>query len=631
MDAAPRPDPLRLGWRAPLPQSVAKQALLLLGWVLAAAGLEPWLRQAGLGPRGQALAVLAVAVAAAGPVVRGGALFRLLTAVPFALAQLAVLALLALVAAAAAGPWPSAPGWAAQPFDRLAGQGLLALLVLSTLAVAWKRRPYRPSRLGFLAVHLAPALLAAGGLWNVLGGLRTVVQATPATPVPAAPGLQLRLLDLELEASGRERAIHVYRKPAGAEAFLPRSERLPARPGSRLTLADPRCELEVLDVLPDALLERRFREDPAAPEDPALFLLLGIGVDPAPRGYLFSRRPGLDRKQDPGGRFTFQFLEAWDEGLLREAAPGRGLLQVRQGGRGEERAVRPGQAIEGPGWKLVVVAEYPDFAVGATTEGEPVPFSRSDQPKEPWLALDLIPTGGAPRRLLLSARDPQRTAALNAPWLPPGLQLTYLWQEDQRARRVVFTRLDGRIRMLERGRVVRNEPLQPGRPFVVEPGRSLLPVALIMHPREDPSFVAQPRPGPNPAQAVQVRVGETRRWLEAYGAEGEPALLEGGRLGLVYRLEDPRPGDVKAQLALLDGAGRELARGWATAGAPLRHGGFRVRPVGLSLEAAGAALEVEHRPGTPLLWAGWGLLLVGMAWMFHLKPVLKRRERGSAP
>lgn len=186
MDAPPRPDPLRLGWRAPLPQNVAKLALLLLGGALAAAWLELELRRAGLGPRTQLLLVLAAALPVAALAARGGALFRLLTGLPFALAQLAALLLL-VAAAAAAGLWPAGLGWAADPFERLAVQGLLALLVLSTLAVAWKRRPYRPSRFGFLLVHLAPAVLAAGGLWNGLAGFQGVVQVLPGRGLAAGP------------------------------------------------------------------------------------------------------------------------------------------------------------------------------------------------------------------------------------------------------------------------------------------------------------------------------------------------------------------------------------------------------------------------------------------------------------
>ena len=49
---------------------------------------------------------------------------------------------------------------------------LLAVLAASMLTVTWKRRPYPPSRLGFLMVHVAPSLVLLGILWERLGGPR---------------------------------------------------------------------------------------------------------------------------------------------------------------------------------------------------------------------------------------------------------------------------------------------------------------------------------------------------------------------------------------------------------------------------------------------------------------------------
>lgn len=646
MTSAPAPEPLRLGWSGTLSQSVVKQVLLLLAGCAASLWLEGWLRSAGLTPRLQLFGILGAALLAALAAARGGGFFRLLTGLPFALAQIATLLLVSL-AAFAAGRWPGPPGalnWAATPWERLGVQALLALLALSTLAVAWKRRPYRPSRLGFLMVHLAPSLLLLGAFWNGVGGQRGVLSVGTEGTVSLASGLRLRLLDLEIATAGREHKLLVFRKPVGQGGFLPKPSVVAGQAGSRLTLQDPPCELEVTQALSHALLESRFREDPAAAEDPALFLMLGIGVDPPPRGYLFSRRPGLDRQAEPGGRFTFQFLEEWSEKILKQAAPGsgRGLLRVDQAGRTEEHPVQPGLILHLNGWKLAVVAEFPDFAVQPGADGRPVPFSRSGNPIEPWLSLDLVPAQGEPRRLLLSARDPKRSEALNAPWLPPGLRLEYRWESAGPAqRRVVFTRKDLKVRLLEQGRVVRTEPLVANQPFILEPGLSVLPLELIQHPLEDPTFTAHPEASSSRSSAtaaVQVRIRpgggkEELRWLEAKGPEGEPtrALALEGRLGLVYRLEDPGPDDLRARLAVLDPAGRELAQAWTSARQPLVFKGLRLRPSGLLLDAPGCAVEVVAEPGRPLVAAGAILLLIGMAWMFYLKPILKRKERGAAP
>ena len=640
MDTTPAQSPPRLGWSGTLSTSVVKLALLLLAGCGASSWLEAGLRGAGLTPRAQLFAVLVAALLAGAMAARGEGLFRLLTGLPFAIAQITALLGVAL-AASVAGRWHTvtpALGWAVEPLDRLGVEAMLSLLALSTLAVAWKRRPYRPSRVGFLLVHLAPSLLLLGAFWNGVAGHRVVMGAAPGGTVPLPSGLSLRLLDLEIASQGREHKLFAFRKPGGSDAFLPTPAELPGRAGSRLALQDPRGELEVLQALPDALLERRFREDPGAPEDPAVFLLLGIGAEPAPRGYLFSRRPGFDQQSEPGGRFSFQFQEAWSEKTLKQQGPGggRGMLRVVQDGRAEERPVRPGLVWDLAGWKLAGITEYPDFAVRPGADGQPQPYSRSPQPKEPWLALDLVPVQGERRRLLLSARDPKTSEALNAAWLPPGLRLEYRWEPGAQ-RRVVFTRTDLKVRLVERGRVVRTEPLVMGQPFILEPGLSLLPLELIPHPVEDPSFTAHPDStsaghAANPALQVRVRWAdgkEERRWLEAQGPEGEPtrAMAMDGRLGLVFRLADPRPEDLKARLAVIDSAGRELAQGWASARQPLAFQGLLLRPRGLMTDAPGCAVEAVKEPGRFLLRAGWLLLLTGMAWMFYLKPVLKRKER----
>jgi hypothetical protein len=287
-----------------------------------------------------------------------------------------------------------------------------------------------------------------------------------------------------------------------------------------------------------------------------------------------------------------------------------------------------------------VVAEYPDFAVRPGPAGAPEPYSRSREPNEPWLALDLLPAQGEPRRLLLSANDPNKSAALNAPWLPPGLRLEYRWERSAQ-RQVVFTRKDLKVRLLERGRVVRSEPLVLRQPFIVEPGLSLLPLDLIAHPVEDPLFTVHPEGSsanrtPNPALQVRIRPSagpEQVRWMEAMGPEGEPTrvLALEGRLGLVFRLQDPRPGDLRARLALADANGRELLQAWASADQPLAHQDLRLRPSGLLTAMPGCAVESVREPGRRLILAGWTQLLIGMAWMFYLKPVLKRKERGGAP
>lgn len=89
-------------------------------------------------------------------------LLRSFTSVSFAVVQTACLALAVLGAAL----------FGSSPFARLGFGILLTILAGSTLGVVWQRRPYPGSRIGFLLVHGAPALILGGALWTGCHGGR---------------------------------------------------------------------------------------------------------------------------------------------------------------------------------------------------------------------------------------------------------------------------------------------------------------------------------------------------------------------------------------------------------------------------------------------------------------------------
>lgn len=134
-----------------LAESPLRQALLLAAWAGFWAALEQALAASGAAVRQAVflglLTVLAAVLAAAA---RDWAR-RLLVSVKFAVTQGVVLAAAALPALAGA-----------PPFHTLAFAALLAVLAASALAIAWQRRPYPWSRVGFLITHLAPAVILAG-------------------------------------------------------------------------------------------------------------------------------------------------------------------------------------------------------------------------------------------------------------------------------------------------------------------------------------------------------------------------------------------------------------------------------------------------------------------------------------
>jgi len=164
----------------PFHEHIPLQVLAMAGWAGLWMLFEALLSGHGLEGRrqlGPFLAVLAAAGAAAALAVPGW-LFRLLTSVRFALAQGGVL-IAAVLLSMAAERWNGpAPVQGPQVFRSLWFCSLLAVLAASTLAVAWKRRPYTPARLGFLLVHVAPSLVLLGLLcarWLIQAGFASLL------------------------------------------------------------------------------------------------------------------------------------------------------------------------------------------------------------------------------------------------------------------------------------------------------------------------------------------------------------------------------------------------------------------------------------------------------------------------
>ena len=94
--------------------------------------------------------------------------------------------------------------------------------------------------------------------------------------------------------------------------------------------------------------------------------------------------------------------------------------------------------------------------------------------------------------------------------------------------------------------------------------------------------------------------------------------------GLRLRLEPKPPEAVRTTLVILDAQDRELARRWIHFSAPMRFRGFTFHPSQVAPESC--AIEVVREPGLWLVETGCASFLLGCAWMFYLKPVLKRRE-----
>lgn len=477
---------------------------------------------------------------------------------------------------------------------------------------------------------VAPALLLGGALWMHFGTVRSTATLRPQAPLdhfPAEegrapyvlPGFQLRL---EPPAPAPRYALWVS----------PGSKPIEPRMGLKGRLGSTEFQFEVDQFLPEALDQSQLRENPAAPENPALRVMLGIGA-PAPLvGTLFAEQEAGRRRDEPGGRFSVVFRKAWSPELLTALAPrppqGE-VLRLGMLGREVDHPLALGETWDQPPFRLKVLRVFPDFVVRPNAQGLPEPASKSPLPLDPWLELTFTAPEQPERRVLLSALHPELTDALNAPNLPAGLSLRYLrLGEERQPQFVVFTQDDGQVRLVDQGLVRRAEPWVPNRPFLVAPGLSVTPLQHFRHAETVPAFVPHPDPQGVEPPALRLRVTdahgrEERVWLGGTGAEGPDTALFDGRVRVAFRMG---PGMFQPLLTVLDAQGQERVRKQIGLDDPLNYAGHRFTLAPQVPAALGAvSIQLVREGGTGALLTGSLLLGLGLLWLLVLEPNRPRR------
>lgn len=621
-----------------------RQAVLLLAWVSVWMGAQWLMTLQGLGARAQ-VGVLLVGLCG----VFGGAFLRwraqfpaLLTSLSFAISQILFMGLVVALGTLVprSQPWAQALQ-VGDVFHSLWFLALLALLSLSMLAVAWKRRPYSLARIGFLLVHTAPTLVFIGGLWGQLAGVKAGadlkvgegtyrfhrLRGADSDKAFVLPGFQVRLEHFEVQRRGAKvRLLASVPKVEGDGDR--RSSAIPMVEGRRGRLLDTGLDYEVECFLPGAVPFGTLPVPPTEAWDPdVLVVLLGVGSPDPLLGVLHAFGDEEFRKDEPQGRFAVLFREQLDGALLATLKPRPARIEQMVATFGDRRLEVPakvGERLVLGDAQLKVVAVYPDFQVRPDGAGNPVMSSRSEEPRDPWLEVEMVRPGSPPRRVLLSAREPDYSDRLNAANLPQGLGLRYLRAGGEMLRRfVVFSRVERRVALVESGTVVREGTWDLNRPYVVEPGLSVTPVGLF-----DRYYAAPQGMERSVAPVLRVKVVDPRAalsertWLTA---NGRGRGFFGDRVALSLQ-EDLDPKQFRSTLVIADPYGRELARQEVGVNKPLVYGGlaFLQSPHPPQDPEVSAILVVDE-PGAWVAWLGYGMLMVGTAWMFYLKPWLKGR------
>ena len=544
-----------------------------------------------------------------------------------------LLALQALLSLSSAEMWA---GWAAggelprSLLGALQGEALVRSAGFSLLVLLWvwlRRRDHRAwperTRLAGLGV------LGLGALVGLLFGRTSTHDLRPGEGVEVA-GTVVRLVQSEAHPAPEGLALAVL-PPDGKGGFEAPRRALPVEVGLGVETGLGDLQVRAEEVIPNALPSGEMAADPTGASGPALRVMLGLGGTTVPEGWMPARDPRRNRFDAPGEAFAVCFREVFSQALLEELRPrlpkeSRLVLVVQ--GRVLTHDASPGTAWNLPGFRLAVERLFPDFVAEPGPDGRPRFGTRSQEPRNPWLQVRLTQAGGSEAQLLLATRppaDPSYAAYLRAA-LPPGTELRYVRDgEERQSRFVLFTQGDAKVRLVAQGRVVREAPLELGRPFVVARGLSAVPMALLpsarfedrWRPQADPALARQPL---NPA--VRVKVGDPAgRQEEGWVAEGEGARsFLSGKLALRLQPRVAGPGSTRALLALDDGEPR-----WATVASPLRRGLLAVTAdQEAPLEPGRTRVRLVRDPGRPLRLLGLSLLLLG--WVAGIFPTRRIPE-----
>ncbi len=662
----------------PFHQRSIPQIVALIIWAVLWMLMESLLNKQGLSAKQQVTAFLALASAIYGAtfIVRRGWFYQLLTSVSFAVSQLFIMALAVVVRTVIVqDESPDFYGRFYGSFVRklifwthsedlycsLWFSALLSLLALSMLAVAWKRRPYPAHRIGFLLVHISMPVILLGALWGKFGYVRAFQELKAGEPTtefykmnnlqPGSkepyllPDFRIQLNQFTAEKHAPEFKLYAFVEPDGHGGFENNPMTYEAHQGMKAQLPLSKFHFSVEQIIPNAVEVGRVVNNPNAPENPALQVMLGIGAPQPVIGDLFARQEKASRRDEPGGRFAVVYQDRWTTGLLnhlRPRPPRAETVSLTFLGKTTIHVAKVGSVIEFPDLKMKVENVYPDFAVVKDKDGTPHATSRSSAPVEPWLELSLGEASASPRRVLLSARDPRLSDQLNAPNLPKGLSLRYVREgEETQSRFVVFTREDRFIRLVENGRVTRSEPFHLNKPFIVQKGLSATAVATLDNAEYVPAFV----PNPDPKEALKFERPAMRlklwdpgsgrseeRWLDGLApdaADGlpKPETFFDQSVALIYKAKDTEPEDFHSELVVLDAAGNQLAKKIVSVNDPLIFQGHWFYQGNCTPDHPNVSgITVVREPGLWLVYVGFFMLIVGIVWMFYLKPILKRRD-----
>ena len=519
-------------------------------------------------------------------------------------------------------------------------QTLLGFLAVNLAVAALERYPWQRRHLPFVLAHIGIILILVGGIIGGRFGIegQLIIPEGEAERVLQLPG---NILVVHQPNPGVQ---HVFPTRFETQAWVhePRTEFPVALEGRELLLTVDR-------YYPDAVVEEEIL-DGSAEDNPAVRLLVSHDGQQEAM-WLLARDPG--RFGAGWGEAHVLFLEPssaeqFEQLLGRSAAPQhpRGMVSIRFGdeAQGHDLPVPESlglpTAIEGTPYAVTFKDYFPDFAI--TEQG---PVTRSGQPNNPAVSLTLSGPEGTDAHLLFalhpefaalhgrqqSIRAEVRYAHAAASALPP--QAVALLRAPSGGLAAVLTGPAGERQVIE--------PVEPGTRFT-HPWLGYEAEVAAYYPRAQMTQRVSNRSDEVRAALLHVTAREGGEVAEGWvGLRGTIELALGNEpVKVAYRpAERELPFTIKLlDFRKIDYPGIQMAAGFESdvqltdpqrgvilmrkisMNNPLRYRGYSFYQSSyIPGPPETTVLSVRNDPGTPLVYAGFLIVIAGVVSMFILR------------
>ncbi|MGH7144557.1 MAG: cytochrome c biogenesis protein ResB [Planctomycetota bacterium] len=426
--------------------------------------------------------------------------------------------------------------------------GLLLLLAVSLAVTIYRRRAWRLPTFGLFLSHFGIIVIVCGGMAGYIGGLKGRIDLNEGRAVAAMAvqshgrdtgdeknlGFAVRLDKFDIEKYPPSAKLFVYRQDG--ENYQAVTALDPAQLAAWTAVPGTNAEIRVPTATPVTMPTTNRAPAAGAAACPALVNLPKGAATAATAEHVLVIR-----------------------GAQADAAPQR-------------IAVTPGKIypLDGNRGAVRVLQFLPDFTYDVQTHQA---NSRSDQPKNPALLVEILGPGGQPQA--------QQWLFANM----PGFSMGHSAQPSVDA--------------------------APPLVYEFHPAGAQLAAGATANPSAD---------APASLLTLNLRENGVDRTVRVTPSKEDPVVLDGGRTLLAYTIENGEVKSYRSHVTILDD-GRAVKSGEVAVNSPLSYGGYSIYQANYRADdPTYSGFEIVRDPGLPLIWIGMLMISLGVVYNYYIRP-----------